>query len=213
LRRTALTLLLIAAGCTRLSGAEPAPPTFCVEWLEQSREAYERLTLFTDRSLVWKRSRGGTEEFKRQRLTPEEAQFYCDYFRSKEIWSGPDELRSGLNGDFIKQSVITLARADGTRKVIRFDELSAMTPESAALRSSLDGLKGVFTAPLAPPSRFSADNLPPGTILKRFDGVLFRVKRLDAQKGVVEIEGVTEPYLEFRKLEELRFLFAAPEGP
>ena len=154
----------------------------------------------------------GSEQFKRQRLTPDEAKFYCDYFRSDEIWNGTEDLRSGLTGEFIRQSVVRLARADGTRKEIRFDELSAMTPETAALRSSLEGLKGIFTAPLAPPSRFSADNIPPGTILRRFDGVLFRVVRLDPQKGVVELEGVREPYSEFRKIDELRFLFAPPEG-
>jgi hypothetical protein len=49
--------------------------------------------------------------------------------------------------------------------------------------------------------------------LKRFDGVLFRVRRVDTLKGVVELEGVNEPYSEFRKLEDLRFLFAPPERP
>lgn len=213
MRRTALACALLALGSARLRGADPVPPTFCAEWVEQSREGYERLTLFVDRSVVWKRNRGGSEQFKRQRLPPEEAKFYCDYFRGNDIWAGPEELRSGLTGDFVKQSVVTLARADGTRKEIRFDELSAMTPESAALRSSLEGLKGIFTSPLAPSSRFTPENIPPGTILKRFDGVLFRVRRIEAGKGVVELEGVSEPYSEFRKIEQLRFLFAAPERP
>ena len=148
---------------------------------------------------------------KRRKLGEEEAKFYCDYFRREEIWDAPDDLRSGMTGDLIKQSIITLTRPDGARKQIRFDELSALTPGAAALRSSLEGLRATFTAPLAPSSRFTPDNLAPGTVLKRFDGVLFRVKKLDAGRGVVELEGLREPYSEFRKIEDLRFLFAAPE--
>jgi hypothetical protein len=32
-----------------------------------------------------------------------------------------------------------------------------------------------------------------------------------AEKGVVELEGVREPYSEYKKIDELRFQFAAPE--
>jgi hypothetical protein len=206
----ALRALFAAAAMT---AAPTSPPTFCAEWVEQSREGYERLTLFEDRTLVWKRQQAGGEQLKRQRLTPEEAKFYCDYLRSDDIWSSPEDLRSQVIGDLVKQSVVKLTRPDGSRHEIRFDEFSAMTPQSAALRSSLDGLRRIFTAPLAPATRFTAENIPPGTILKRFDGVLFRVRRVDSLKGVVELEGVNEPYSEFRKLEDLRFLFAPPERP
>ena len=206
----ALRALLAAAAMT---AAPTSPPTFCAEWVEQSREGYERLTLFEDRTLVWKRQQAGGEQLKRQRLTPEEARFYCDYLRSDDIWSSPEDLRSQVIGDLVKQSIVKLTRPDGSRHEIRFDEFSAMTPQSAALRSSLDGLRRIFTAPLAPATRFTAENIPPGTILKRFDGVLFRVRRVDSLKGVVELEGVNEPYSEFRKLEDLRFLFAPPERP
>ncbi|HEY7114529.1 MAG TPA: hypothetical protein VIA45_16485 [Thermoanaerobaculia bacterium] len=214
-----LRALFVAAVAVQ-AAASPAPPaasgaapTFCAEWVEQSREGYERLTLFEDRTLVWKRQRAGGEQMKKQRLTPEEAKFYCDYLRGDDIWSSPEDLRSQIVGDLVKESVVTIARPDGSRREIRFDEFSAMTPESAALRSSLDGLRGIFTAPLAPATRFTAENLPAGTILKRFDGVLFRVRRVDAIKGVAELEGVNEPYSEFRKIEDLRFLFAPPERP
>jgi hypothetical protein len=209
-RTAPAALILLALGAAELRSTEPAP-TFCVEWVEQSSEGYERLTLFADRVLVWKTNRTGSEKLKRQRLTTDETKFYCDYFRSQDIWSSHEDLRSGLTGEFMRQSIVTLARADGTRKQIRFDELSGLTPESAALRSALEGLKGVFTAPLAPPSRFAPENLVPGTILRRFDGVLFRIRRLEADKGVVELEGVREPYSEFRKIEELRFLFSPPD--
>ena len=210
MRRAAAVAFFLAAAAGAPAAESPAP-TFCVEWIEQTRDGYERLTLFADRTVAWKRRRAGTDELKRERLTAEEAKFYCDYFRGDEIWNAPADLRSGLTGDFVKESTVTVARENGSRREIRFDELSALTPEAAALRSSLEGLRGTFTAPLAPATRFTAENLPPGTILKRFDGVLFRVRRIEAGKNVVELEGVREPYVEFRKLEELRYLFTPPE--
>jgi hypothetical protein len=215
--RAGRRLALWAALSVAPAAAAPAPqgaaaPTFCAEWILQSREGYERLTLFADRSLVWKTNRGGTEQLRRQKLPPDEAKFYCEYFRGAEAWSAQADLRSGLTGDLGRESVVTLAREDGSRREIRFDELSALTPEAAALRSSLEGLKGIFLGPLAPASRFTPETLPPGSILRRFDGALFRVVRLNPEKGVVELEGVREPFTEFRKLDELRFLFAPPEA-
>jgi hypothetical protein len=72
-------------------------------------------------------------------------------------------------------------------------------------------LRTVFTNPLAPASRFIAAALPPGTLLKRFDGAIFRVLRLEREKGIVELVGVTEPYTQFLRLEDLRFQFDPPE--
>ena len=43
-----------------------AGPTFCVEWIRQSTEGYERLTLFRDGELVWKTHRGGKDQIKRK---------------------------------------------------------------------------------------------------------------------------------------------------
>jgi YD repeat-containing protein len=209
--KKALAAGLLFAGAWALPAADPTP-TFCAEWVEQTRDGYERLTLFSDRNVVWKRSLAGAEQLKRRRLGEEEAKFYCDYFRSEEIWSGAEDLRSGMTGDLIKQSVVTLTRPDGSRHQVRFDELSALTTETAALRSSLEGLRATFSAPLAPASRFTPENIPPGTVLRRFDGVLFRVKRLDVGKGIVELEGFRDPYSEFRRIEDLRFLFHPPES-
>ena len=53
--------------------------------------------------------------------------------------------------------------------------------------------------------------LAPGTLLKRFDGAVFRVRRLEKEKGFVEIVGVIEPYSQFVKIEELRYQFSPPE--
>lgn len=195
-----------------------AKPTFCVEWVRQSREGYERITLFWDREVVWKTVAKGasagesaTSEVRRKTIAPEEVEFYCTYFARPEFWDLPDDLRTGLTGEFASQSSVTLTRPDGSRKRFQFDELSALPAGAAALRSALEGIRTVFTNPLAPASRFTPDAVPPGTILKRFDGAVFRVLRLEKESGFVEIKGVTEPYSQFVKLEELRFQFSPPE--
>jgi len=200
-----MILPLIFAG---LLAPVPAA-TFCAEWVRQSREGYERLTLFSDRTLVWKTNRSGAVELRRKKLSAEETGFYCAYFARLEFWEVPGDLRTRLSGDFAAQSSVTLTRLDGGRKEIRFDELSALTPDAAALRSSLEGLKGLFTSTVAPPSSFTAEKLPPGTVLKRLDGVLFRVRGIHG--GHAEIEGVSEPYRLFIRLEDLRFQFSPPE--
>jgi hypothetical protein len=213
---TALLLVLQLAA----PGATPTPaptaaagPTFCAEWIRQSSEGYDRLTLFRDGTLVWKTNRGGHEELKRQSLDADELRFYCDFFVRPEFWSLPGDLRTGLTSDLASESAVTLARPDGSRKKVRFDEFSSDTPETAALRTSLEGLKGLFLSPLAPASRFAPSHLAPGVLLRRFDGVVFRVRRLEKETGFVEVEGVNVPYSQFLKIEELRFQFWPPEPP
>jgi hypothetical protein len=206
----ALAALASIAGA-HAAASPSARPTFCVEWVRQSREGYERLTLFTDRTIVWKTVDGGGEQVRRKTLTPEELDFYCSYFTRREVWELPNDLRTGLTGEFTGQSSVTAARKDGVVKRVRFDDLSALTADAAALRAALEGLKSAISSPLAPASRFTADVLPPGTVLKRFDGAIFRVLRIEKEKGVVEIAGVNEPYSQFVKLEELRFQFSPPE--
>ena len=63
MRLAALALLWILG-----PGAEGDAPTFCVEWVEQSSEGFERLTLFSDRTLVWKRRRGNDEHLQNGRF-------------------------------------------------------------------------------------------------------------------------------------------------
>lgn len=189
----------------------PPGPTFCMEWIRQSNEGYDRLTLFRDRNLVWKTSRRGHEEVKRETLDAAESQYYCGFFEKKEFWALNPDFRTRLTSDFASESSVTLARADGSRKTIRFDELSSHTSDSAALFGALDGLKGIFLSPLSPASRYTPDVLPPGTLLKRFDGAMFRVLRLVKETGFVEIAGVNEPYSQWVKIEELRYQFAPPE--
>ena len=201
--------ILFLAGSTLLGAPMPVP-SYCAEWLRQSSEGYERVTLFADRALVWKTRRGSVEEIKRRTLEPEEAKFYCEYFAREEFWSLPEDLRSRMTGQFVTESVLRLARPDGSTKEIRFDELSPLSPDAASLRSSLEGLKRTFTERIAPASRFTAQTLQPGTILRRLDGALFRVQRLDEGKGIVELEGISEPFSVFRKISELRFFFHEP---
>lgn len=199
-----------------LAAPSPTPtplrgPTFCAEWIRQSSEGYDRLTLFRNGTLVWKTNRAGKEVLKREALSPPELQYYCDYFGRAEFWSIRPDLRSGLNGDLASSSAVTLARGNGDRKTVRFDEFSSDTADSAALRSALEGLKGLFLSPLAPASRYLPDLLTPGTLLKRFDGAVFRVQRLERETGFVEVVGVTEPYSQFLKIDELRFQFSPPD--
>jgi hypothetical protein len=194
-----------------VTAASPAKPTFCVEWVRQSREGYERISLFADRTVIWKTVDARGDSVRRKTLTPEELDFYCDYFTRAEVWNLPGDLRTGLGGEFSAQSSITAARKDGSSKTVRFDDLSALSADAAAMRAALEGLRTVFTNPLAPASRFTAAALPPGTLLKRFDGAIFRVLRLEKEKGIVELVGVTEPYSQFMKLEDLRFQFDAPD--
>ncbi|HEY2797656.1 MAG TPA: hypothetical protein VGK26_07185 [Thermoanaerobaculia bacterium] len=186
-------------------------PTFCMEWIRQSNEGYDRLTLFRDRTLVWKTSRHGHEEVKREPLPAAEVEYYCHFFERTEIWALPADLRTRLTSEFATESAVTLARSDGLRKTIRFDELSSHTAESASLVAALEGLRGIFLSPLSPASRYSAELLPPGTLLKRFDGAMFRVQRLVKETGFVEIIGVNEPYSQWVKIEELRYQFAPPD--
>jgi len=209
---------LLAAALAVTPSPSPTPdarpgPTFCAEWIRQSNEGYDRLTLFRDGVLVWKTHRGDKDQMKKDRLENGEARYYCTFFAQEDFWRLPSDLRTGLAGELAAESAVTLARPDGSRKVVRFDDLSAGDLAASSLRSALEGLKGVFLSPLAPPSRFAPDLLSPGTLLRRFDGHVFRVARLEKATGYVEIEGVNEPYSQWIKIEELRFQFTPPEPP
>ncbi len=212
-----MTLALAIAAALAATPAAPAPspapgPTFCAEWVRQSNEGYDRLTLFRNGMLVWKTSRNGKDEVKRERLGAGELEFYCEFFSRQDLWTIPADRRTGLTGQLASSSAVTLVRANGDRRTIRFDEFSTDTAESSSLRSALEGLKGLFLSPLAPVTRFHPDLLQPGTLLRRFDGAVFQVRRLEKASGFVEIVGVTEPYSQFLKIEELRFQFAPPEA-
>ena len=209
---TALLLLApVGAAPTRTPTPEPGP-TFCAEWIRQSSAGYDRLTVFRDGMLVWKASHDGHDTVRQQPLAGAERKFYCDFFGRADFWSLPADLRTRLAADLASSSSVTLARGDGSRRTVRFDELSTGPAAFSELRAALEGLKNVFLSPLAPESRFAPDLLTPGTLLKRFDGAVFRVERLERETGFVEIVGVTEPYSQFVKIEELRYRFSPPDA-
>ena len=153
---------LVAVATLRAAEKPPAAPTFCVEWVRQSKEGYERLTLFTDRTLVWKTSRSGQEEVRRQILPAVELTFYAGYFARQEFWDLPEDFRSKVSGDWTAHSQVQLVRPDGSRKRVRFDEFSALSNDASQLRSALEGLKSLFTNPIPPASRFAAERLVRG---------------------------------------------------
>lgn len=205
--------LAVCLAAAPLAAAEAAPPSFCAEWVRQSREGYERVTLFADQTLVWKtRPLGSPERVRRKTIEVDETKFYCDFFGRPEFWNLPTDLRTRLNAEFVPESIITLARPDGSVRQLHFDDLSALSLEGVSLRAALEGLRTLFTQTIAPQSKFAPETLAPGTVLTRMDGETFRVKMVDTAKGVVELEGMSEPFSFFRKIEELRFLFQPP-GP
>ena len=60
--------LLLAAALSGSAPPTPEPargPTFCAEWIRQSSEGYDRLTLFRNGTLVWKTSRADGSQVKR----------------------------------------------------------------------------------------------------------------------------------------------------
>ena len=199
-----------APGTTRAAAARTGP-TFCAEWIRQTKEGFERLTLFADHTLVWKTSHDGRDDTRRKTISADETNFYCEYFARNEFFRLPSDLRSGLKGGEVVQSRVTLTRPDGSRKSIRFDEFSSFSPDSIALKASLLGLRNLFTERLAPATSFTAEALKPGTLLRRFDGVTFRVVRVLPEKEIVELEGVNDPISLYMSLKDLRTQFAAPE--
>jgi len=205
--RLAIAIWIGVAGA---AGASPST-TVCAEWIRQSKEGYERVTLFADQTLVWKIRRvGSPDDVRRKKIGEDETKFYCDFFARSEFWNLPSDLRTRLNAEFLSESVITIARPDGARRQMRFDELSTLSREGLALRGALEGLRALFTRTIAPQSKFTPESLSPGTLLTRFDGATFRVRILDTNKGVVELEGVSQPSSFFRKIDELRYLFQPP---
>jgi hypothetical protein len=209
----AVLICLAAASGSPAAEGPPRPP-FCAEWIKQSKEAFERVTLFSDGTLVWKsRTAEGSEDLKRKTMSPEELKFYCDYFERPEFWNLPTDFRTKLNAEFVSESRITITRKDGSHKDVRFDELSTLSLDGLALRAALEGLRTLFARTIAPASKFTPETLVKGTALTRLDGATFRVRMVDKARNVVELEGVSEPFTFFGKIEDLRFLFEPPATP
>ncbi len=190
---------------------EPRGPTFCAEWIRQSGEGYERLTLFRNGVLIWKTSRGDRDEVKRETLEPTERDFYCAFFARDEFWKLPADLRTGLVGVSPRARPSRWRGRTETARACASTTCRAARPNPRPCARRWKDCGGFFCRRWRRLPASLRRTSPPGTLLKRFDGAVFRVTRLEKDTGFVEIAGVTEPYSQFVKIEELRFRFFAPD--
>ena len=194
-----------------LAAAVSGEPTFYFEWIARSGDASTRLTLFNDRTLVRKTKAGKETAVERRKLSEEEWSHYVEYFaQARRDLGGDASQSSGLTGDF-ESSSRAVFRPPGAREwTFSFDSFSALSLPAARIRTALEGLRDSFGKVLPSPDDFAPEKIPVGTVLTRVDGHRFRVRRLDADARMVELEGVDEPYSLFVKIADLRFTFKAP---
>ena len=210
MRRQAIALALgaVFAGGFAAGAGEP---TYYFEWIARSGAATTRLTLFTDRTLVRKTKDGDRTHVDRRVLSEEEYAHYLAYFaEAKRTAGGRLDFDSGLAGDFQVNSKAEFRPPGQPNWTFRFDSFSPLSLEASRIKTALEGLRDSFGHVLPSPGDFAPDKIPPGTVLTRLDGKRFRVHRVDRDAGVVELEGIDEPYSLFVKIENLRFTFKAP---
>ena len=200
---------------TETADARVAPPaeggpTYVAEWVVRTGSAMQRVTLFSDGVLVRKSTADGKTEMKKRKLAPAELQSYVAVFRAPGVEDASGTFESGMSGDELPHSVITVTKADGHAWTISFDGLSALSPEAQRVRSVMQDLRDSFGQPRAAAGDFPPDKLVPGRILRRRDGVEFRIVRFDEHAGVVELKGLDEPYSQFYKLDRLAASFLPP---
>lgn len=204
-------LLGTAALLAGSAAARAAAPTYVVEWTSRTGEAAQRLTLFSDRVLVRKSTGAdGKVEMKKRKLATAEFDSYVSLFRSPELAEAAGAFESGMGGEGIARSVVTVAREDGTTWRLTFDSLAALSPAAARLRSAIEDLRDSFGRLRASSGDFPPEKLVPGAILKRRDGAEFRIIRYDERAGVVEVRGLDAPYSQFFKIETLPATFLPP---
>ena len=194
--------------------AEPEPataPTYVAEWVSRTHDASQRVTLFADGVLV-RKSTGpdGKTEMKKRKLAPAELDSYVAIFRAPEAEQGAGSFESGMGGDEVVHSVITVTRRDGHPWTIAFDTFAAVTPEAQRIRAAMEDLRDSFGKARASAGDFPPEKLVPGAILRRRDGAEFRVVRFDERAGVVELKGLDEPYSQFYRLDSLAATFLPP---
>jgi len=208
LNRAALLLTVLALSVP--SGARAAAPTYLVEWNARTGESRQRLTLFCDGVLVRKTTADGKTEMKKRKLAPAEYDSYAAFFRSPEALAAEGIFDSGMTGEAVARSVITVTRENGEIWKLAFDSFSAVTPEAQRVRAALEDLRDSFGRAHAATADFTPEKLAPGKILRRLDGTSFRVVHYDERSGIVELRGLDEPYSQFYKLENLRLSFLPP---
>ena len=200
---------LLAWGLTVVGAG--APPTYLVEWVSRTGEAMQRVTLFSDGVLVRKsRAADGKVDMKKRKLPASEYDSYVAIFRAPESPDAAGVFDSGMSGEGVVHSLITVTKADGTTWALAFDSFAALTPQAYRLRTALEDLRDSFGRLHASPGDFSPEKLVPGAILRKRDGTEFRVVRFDERAGVVEVRGIDAPYSQFYKRESLPETFSPP---
>ncbi len=186
------------------------PPTYLVEWVSRTGDAKQRVTLFCDGVLVRKSAADGKVEMKKRKLSQTEYDSYLALFREPEAAAAAGVFDSGMSGEGVVHSVITVTQESGETWKLEFDSFAAVTPAAQRIRTALDDLRDSFGRTHAATADFSPDKLAPGTLLRRHDGTTFRVVQYDERSGVVELRGLNEPYSQFYKMENLRLTFYPP---
>jgi len=147
---------------------------------------------------------------KKRKLAPPEFDSYAALFRSADLAEAAGSFDSGMGGEGVARSVVTVAREDGTTWRLTFDSFSALSPAAARVRAALEDLRDSFGRLHASSGDFPPEKLVPGAILKRRDGAEFRIVRYDERAGVVEVRGLDAPYSQFFKIETLPGTFLPP---
>lgn len=186
-------------------------PTYLVEWVSRTGDAMQRVTLFTDGVLVRKsRAADGKIEMKKRKLADSEYASYVALFRAPEAAGAAGVFESGMSGEGVVHSAITVTNPGGDVWTLAFDSFAALTPEAYRLRVALEDLRDSFGKLRASAGDFPPEKLIPGAILRKRDGTEFRVIRFDEHAGVVEVRGSNEPYSQFFKVESLAETFLPP---
>ncbi len=202
--------LFLALATAAFGSLEAAEPTYLFEWVSRTRESTGRLTLFADHTLVRKLAAGKSADIRKRKLSNEEYDYYVAYFSDPQSLQAAGNYRSGSTGDLLSVCEVTFQLPGGKTWRMSYDSLSSLTFEAVRVRSALEGLYDSFGKVLPSPADFAPEKMPPGTILHRRDGASFRVIRVDADHGMVELQGLNEPYSLFLKIDDLRFTFLAP---
>jgi hypothetical protein len=205
-------VLVAAAFVACLSAdARGAGPTYLVEWVSRTGDAMQRVTLFSDGVLVRKsRAADGKIEMKKRKLAASEYDSYVALFRAPDAAGAAGVFESGMSGEGVVHSVITVTNPGGDVWTLAFDSFAALTPQAYRLRGALEDLRDSFGKLRASSGDFPPEKLVPGAILRKRDGTEFRILRFDEHAGVVEVRGLNEPYSQFFKVETLAGTFLPP---
>lgn len=206
--------LLIPLGFALLLAGEAlsAPSSFLFEWVSRAQGSVARLILFQDRTLVYKIENAAGTKLQKRVLSSEEYDYYVTYFSAPDSLDAAGDYTTGATGDSIAVSMATFHLPSGKSWAMSFDPLSALTYDALRIKTALEGLRDSIGHVLPSPSDFAPEKMPPGTVLKRRDGALFKVIAFNKDKGIVEIQGINEPYSEWVRDEQLRFVFYPPHS-